>query len=280
MYSRTAPDSFIFDVDGVLINVRRSYPEVIREGIRLGWHHLLGRKDVLSSPFCDEHLRVTKRHPGFNDDYDIAWAFLAAAASSGKTSLDEAFPSPKDWERTLNSCPRDKDIAPWVIASFGNGPSREETRRLCEELYFGSDYERIRKASPRYARGAGLWRSETPELSLHWSSLPLPCGIYTGRPRDELALALEKLGWQDFPSHLCITPEDGILKPSPEGLRLLAERMKSLFPLYFGDAQSDLEAQLRFGRGLFVAIGDVLTDHSPRRNSLREALNELDELCP
>lgn len=280
MHSRIVPDGLIFDVDGVLIDVHRSYPEVIREGIRLGWYFLLDREVPSASPFSDEHLRIAKRHPGFNDDYDIAWTLLAAAASSGANSLAEAFPSPETWEHAINTCPRNEDISAWVVATFGDIPLRGETRRLCEELYFGLDYEPIRKAPLRYVRGTGLWRNETPELSGHWSSLPLPCGIYTGRPRDELTLALEKLGWQDFPSHLCVTPEDGILKPSPEGLRLLAERMGSISPFYFGDARSDLEAQILFGRGCFIAIGDVLADHSPHRASLQDALNELDTLCP
>ncbi len=30
------PDAFIFDVDGVLLNVERSFPEVIRQGIQKG----------------------------------------------------------------------------------------------------------------------------------------------------------------------------------------------------------------------------------------------------
>jgi len=85
----------------------------------------------------------------------------------------------------------------------------------------------------------------------------------------------EKLGWEDFPRENTVAADDGILKPSPEGLILMAGRLGASSPLYFGDTESDLMAHRSFGRGGFVAVGSVLTEWRPRYPSAEEALLDL-----
>lgn len=264
----------VFDVDGVLVDTSRSYPMVIRDAIATGFRVFLGGEST-GGGFTMEHFRVTKHHPGFNDDYDIAWAFLSAVAGRGET-LADALPSPEMWRDALSHF-AGIDIAGWVQESFGPRVDREAVRELCEELYFGEEeLLRIRGRTPRHAPGArGYWRDEAPLLKRHWSTLPLPSGIYTGRPDFELALALRTLHWEGLPGERTVTADSGVFKPSPEGFRILGNVLGGSHPLYFGDAASDRAALAAFGKGTFVAVGDILTDAPLRFDTVEEGLDAL-----
>ena len=68
-------------MDGV-IDSARSYPMVIRIAIQWSWRHLLGNI-IGCTAFSYDHFYISKTHPAFNDDYDIAWALITIAASRG-----------------------------------------------------------------------------------------------------------------------------------------------------------------------------------------------------
>ncbi len=271
---RTNWDMIVFDVDGVLLDTNRSYPCVIREAIRWGFGRFLGGI-AEGAGFTMEHFHVSKRHPAFNDDYDIAWALLSAAAGRGGT-LDEALPSPGRWAELLSGF-AGTDVIEWVRRSFGERVDRQVMRDLCEELYFGdAELRRIRGVAPKYRPDAsGFWREERPMLSSHWKELPLPAGLYTGRPAQELVLALRTLQWDDLPEERAVTADSGVLKPSPEGFRLLGRVLGGAAPLYFGDAESDRAALAAYGAGTFVAVGDILTDAPLRFDTVEEGLAAL-----
>ena len=84
-------DALIFDIDGVLLDVTRSFPEVIRQAVFGGWEKFCG--GISDTPgYNAGHERVLKRHGAFNDDYDIAWTLLSMAAASGEKLLSKALP--------------------------------------------------------------------------------------------------------------------------------------------------------------------------------------------
>lgn len=239
------PDALIFDVDGVLLDVRNSFPEVIRQGILMGWTAICGGI-ADSTGYTEEHEKIFKRHGSFNDDYDIAWTMLSIAASRGKERLSEALPSPAELSSELLSF--DGTAVSWVKMRYGGLVSRDISRKICTELYIGK------------GGTGGLYKLETPMLDRHWNSLPLPVGIYTGRDLSEWELAKERLGWQDFPDKSIIHSDTGILKPSPKGLEVLSERLSCRAPVFFGDTASDMKAHTTFGRGYFVAVGNLLPE--------------------
>lgn len=267
-------DLLVFDVDGVLIDTRFSYPAVIRAAIQWCWTRMVGGIADCTA-FSTEHFRISKQHPGFNDDYDIAWVLLtlavSAAGETGEKRLSQVMPSPKKWESILETFPPSGVVA-HVMERYGNPVGREELRDLCEEMYMG---ESFKGTARRTFLRRGLWHSEKPNLKCHWSELGLPVGIYTGRFQPELRLALARLGWQDFPEERVITPESGIAKPSGEGFTQLCKRTGTSNPVYFGDTASDRESLKRFGRGTFVAIGNLLPGEPLRYDLLSEALVDL-----
>lgn len=234
------PDALIFDVDGVLLDVRESFPEVIRLSVLEGWEKHCG--GVSDAPgYTPEHARILKRHGSFNDDYDIAWALLSMAAGTGGRALSQAFPSPERLASEVKTL--DGDLVAWVASRYGDKAPRGEIRAMCARRYFSE-----------------MYKLEKPMLRCHWKELPLPAAVYTGRNGVEWELAKKALGWEDFPEELVINSDSGILKPSPEGLRLLCERLGAANPAFFGDTGSDMLAAKAFGRGYFVAVGDLLPD--------------------
>lgn len=266
-----SPDLVVFDVDGVLVDSSRSYPEVIARCIHWAWSGVLGRIPD-GEGFTEEHFRASKTHPAFNDDYDIAWALINCGARSPSTLLSKALPTAEEWLALMAGCP-ENSMEEWTRDSFGEKVTREVVRRVCEEMYFGGDqWEAMGMELLYTTRRRGLWEEDIPLASFHWKDLPTPAAIYTGRPLSELALALKVLGWEDFPLHLAVTPDDGILKPSPEGLEILCNRTDRACPLFLGDAESDRRSALAFGRGAFGAIGDFLDDEVNCYETPREAL--------
>ncbi|MDR3321102.1 MAG: HAD family hydrolase, partial [Synergistaceae bacterium] len=118
----------------------------------------------------------------------------------------------------------------------------------------------------------GMYSIERPLLCSHWSALPLPAYIYTGRNDAEWRLAKKILSWEDFPDDRIIGFDSGVHKPSPEGLARLCENFGHDSPLFFGDTASDRKAWEAFGRGHFIAVGDILKDESPNFHDVEEAL--------
>lgn len=241
-----APDILIFDVDGVLLDVRQSFPEVIRQSVLIGWKKFADGI-VDSAGYTREHEWVLKRHGAFNDDYTIPWVLLNIALASGSKKLSEAFPSPA---RLANLIAGMKgDAVAWVKENYGDRIPREKMLDTAWNLYVGdADHD-------------GLHRLEKPLVHMNWKDMPLPVGVYSGRNQTEWKLGKEKLGWLDFPPEQAILYDSYVRKPSPRGIEILTERMGAHAPLFFGDTASDVQALKAFGgKGDFVAIGDMLPE--------------------
>ncbi|MCF7934838.1 MAG: hypothetical protein K9L28_00630 [Synergistales bacterium] len=262
-------EAIVFDVDGVLVDVQNSYPKVVAEAVRIGWPAATGRP-LGTHSFDVSYFNACKGHGACNDDYDIAWLALCAAA---KGIFRGEFPSLEEWREVLASIPQDISLERWIPEAFGSRVERRYVRRICEELYMGEQFRRLRGLSPQYSNGKGYYRLERPQIFRHWRSFRLPVGIYTGRPREELELALQQIGWEDFPFSHAVTPDSGPAKPSPEGLSLLSKRFETTRLLFIGDATSDLMAWRGFASGAFIGVGAPLRQvYRPTMPSLQAAL--------
>lgn len=246
MARRPTPDCLIFDVDGVLLDVSRSFPEVIRLCVFEGWEKFCGGVSD-SGGYTAEYERLLKRHGGFNDDYDIAWVLLSISEASGAKKLSEAFPSFEKLEREISTFAAG-DVREWAAERYGSSVPRLAAREFCDALYAGTKERR------------GLHLLETPLLTINWKEIPLPVGIYSGRDTREWGMGKEALGWTDFPDERVILSDTGITKPSPKGLEILCDRMGAKAPCFFGDTASDLLAYSAFGKGSFAAIGGLLPE--------------------
>ena len=244
MIQKVDADCLIFDIDGVLLDTHLSFPALIGRAVEEGWLRSGGEVDCPG--YSDEFQWVFKRHGSFNDDYDIAWCLLSTAISSGAKKLSEALPSSESLERSIADC--GEDCVVWALKKFGTAVNRDDVRSLCAAIYYGDE------------KTPGLYLKERVMLPVHWSQLPLPVGIYTGRDSREWELAKKLLKWQDFPDDRIVHSGSGIRKPSPEGFEILCSRMGCERPLFFGDTASDEKARAAFGSGFFVAIGELLPE--------------------
>ncbi len=248
-------DALIFDIDGVLLDVTKSFPEVIRLGVTGGWEALCGGESDCAG-YGPDYEWVMKRHGGFNDDFDIVWTLLEMSSASSWKKLSRALPSP---ERLAEELKDFKEPLPsWVRGKYGSRVPRGDVRSMCARLY--GDPE------------SGLYRLEKPMLCRRWDALGLPVAIYSGRNAQEWQLAKKRLDWEDFPDDRIIHSDHGVTKPSPKGLEILCERLGSLSPVFFGDTASDMKAQAAFGRGLFAAIGRLLPEAEYRFETTEEAV--------
>ena len=252
----TTHDIIVFDVDGVLVDTSRSYFEVIVQALDWAWTSLINGV-VDCEGFSERHFATTKTHPAFNDDYDIAWAIINCAATAQNPSLAQSLPAPEEWRLLLDGC-KESDVPSWIRSTFGEQIPRDTVRRECEELYFGvtTNEKHTALLSPR----KGLWENERPMITIPWSAIPVPAGIYTGRTAKELELALKRLHWEDFPDSMIITSDSGVTKPSPRGLEILCHTSHASTPLFLGDTESDRQTVHAFGRGTFSDIGNFLSD--------------------
>ncbi len=247
-------DALIFDIDGVLLDVTKSFPEVIRRCVADGWEKFCGGVTDCEG-YGPEHEWVMKRHGSFNDDYDLAWTLLSMAAASGEKLLSRALSSPERLAEELADFRA--PLVEWVLGKYGGLVPRDESRAMCAVLYGGAD---------------SLYKLEKPMLTRRWDELGLPVAIYSGRNAYEWELAKKALDWEDFPDERIIHSDHGILKPSPEGLEILCERIGASSPVFFGDTASDMKAQAAFGRGRFAAVGRLLPEAEYRFETTEAAV--------
>lgn len=263
----------VFDVDGVLIDTSLSFPAAVSGAVRFCLRHFLDFQATVDL-FTEDHYRQAKLHPGFNDDYDIAWIFLSWVASSGKILGTGPPPSITDWDSILALCGDDPPERAALL--FGEVVDRAAVRKVCQEIYLGGSISRnLSGQPPTFIDCPGTWKNERPMLYSHWKELGYPVGIYTGRNDIEMGLALEILGWTDLPPQRCITADRGIRKPSAGGLFELERILSVERILFFGDTESDRKAFEGYGRGRFIAVGDILSGPLVVYPTLEEALLEV-----
>lgn len=242
-------DTVVFDVDGVLIDVRGSYRRLVRDVAAFVVEHLYGLTP--SAPLVsDEDVAAFKRAGGFNDDWDLAYALTALSLARLRGRLS----APSLAEMVARSGGR--GLA-WLHEVVGpeDRPDYATIQRIFDELYWGAELLRERLGrEPQYAPDApGLLRTERPllppgtldELAVRGVT---KLGLITGRVRTEMAMALEILGFRDpatMPFRAIVTAEDG-RKPDPRTLARVVEALGSCAGLYVGDTADDLALVQRY----------------------------------
>jgi phosphoglycolate phosphatase-like HAD superfamily hydrolase len=258
------PDCLVFDVDGVLLSSAATYQEVIRILIEDEWRK---RALEVDRPGYSSKLDVVlKNHGSFNDDYDIAWTLLNIASSRASNKLSEALPTPEELEKIIAGC--GSSCEEWLPGRFDITFGFAEIHASGQDIFTGENGK------------PGAWKRDKPLLETKWSELPYEAYIYTGRNLKEWRLAQETLNWRDFPDDRTVHADTGFKKPSPKGLEYICEKFRHERPMYFGDTMSDKLSSEAFGRGWFVAIGDMPFDASLRFPNITTALSCLTGWVP
>jgi HAD superfamily phosphatase len=247
--------SLVFDIDGVLLDVHRSFREVIPQSVNYYLEVILhedGRAPLMRS----EDVHAWKTAGGFNNDWDVAEGALmlalwwsrhpetapplaglveALAADGGGIEAARRILRRKAGSKEADGIVRDID--------------RSGLERIFKELYVGgARFREVFGEEPRFFRGTGGMEREQPLTGgPAWEAARrYPLGILTGRIPQEARLAAERLGLEEILDTPRIVTDDGRFptKPDPGGLVHLAGTLPERPLYYFGDNRDDLTALL------------------------------------
>lgn len=240
-------DTLIFDVDGVLLDVHRSFWDVI----------LLTTKKYLSlhslrSNFSSRksHIKLLKLAGGFNNDWDVTSALILI-------SLSYAFNHPLDikeltkevYERGGGLNQLEAVLSEKFPEDFPRIHSllnKSLVERLFKEIYAGKETPLVYGFPPQFIppQQEGLYKREIPLLKVEdIPSFIEKIGIFTGRTAGETTLALKMTGLSELiPPDYILTADDGLNKPDREKLKELADKLKAKVAIYVGDVLDDLRS--------------------------------------
>jgi len=196
-------DCILFDMDGVLVDVRNSYRKAIEE--TANWYF---GKSRISARVGQEDVSAIKSMAGFNNDWDATFA-IVRGGMKGLRIKDALPPSPEEKQSLLYS----------------------ELKGKFQEIYLGGliSHEPSLVAKETLAR-------------LGRSGMKLGIVTGRPKAEADFAIQNNGWGGF-FPREKVIALEDcEEEKPSPAPLLLAAQKLGAIRPLYIGDNASDVAA--------------------------------------
>jgi len=225
-------DSIIFDIDGVLIDVSRSFRMIIAMVVA----DYLKTFEGYFGPavLTPEMTQIFKDRGGFNNDWDLTEGTIILSLylkdRFGRFTPITELPQ---WyegggvDELYQMCKVPRLNREWIVRRF---QALYAGRRYCQRLYgFEPDGD-----------VEGLINEERIVLKKEMLSEDFEYGIVTGRTREETELAIERLGFE--PSFFKVGILWEITKPDPEPLKRLSFRNG----IYLGDTIDDWEMVKRF----------------------------------
>jgi len=270
-------DTALFDVDGVLIDTRRSYRLAVCYAAEHIVRVLNGLTDAPSPLVTPEDVAAFKLAGGFNSDWDAAQLFAALWTAKlrewrGKPEADVAM---REWAARASAAARaGRGGMAWVRATVPASaiPDDETARWAMDEQYWGAELLRaFFGRESLYAPDApGLVHNEA--LLLGEELLPAlaatgitKLGLITGRVGPEVGWAVTRIAagsglsddaaggmvmWVESEHGRSpfgtIVPATVYAKPDPRALVEAARALGARAALYAGDTADDLDLVLRY----------------------------------
>lgn len=258
--------AFLFDIDGVLVDVEESYIDTTRQTITKYLNWFLNVPASRSSLLSRKDIHDFKLLGGFNNDWDTVWGIL--------TYLDRLRKEAgKDWsamdlselKKAINiaslreqlPCPCGiKGIAKW------NKPDKridyEKAKDLFQQIYLGTIlYKKLYRHKPNHIDATGLIHLEKPYIPANiFARLRKQgylLGIVTGRARFEAEFILDRFKIKHYFSAI-ITHDDVVIaekrtgelrrKPHPYPVIRCAQKLGVKKGFYLGDLPDDMRAAI------------------------------------
>ncbi|HEX9845127.1 MAG TPA: HAD family hydrolase [Candidatus Nitrosotenuis sp.] len=247
-------DGIIFDCDGVLVDVSKSYDLAIRQTTAFVLKKFANLESI---PITTEIINGFKDTGGFNDEVDVTYASilsLSAAKKLGANPEKFIFDVIKNADETgIESVEKFLDSQNVDLSEIRKKldyPSFRLTNPLIQifdQIFYGQAlYEKIFHKKSQFVE-PGLIENDlvliTAELL---SSLKKKFGnkiaIVTGRGKESISYSLKELLGQ-FNVDCCVFLEDeprGLAKPNPKSLIMSFEKLNTSHCLYVGDSMEDL----------------------------------------
>lgn len=264
-------DSIIFDCDGVLIDVAKSYYLAIDSTVRYILGDLAGMTDGI--PTDQEVIEEFKSTGRFNDEVDLAYALILSIAAAHRLGED-----PRSLiSGTIASCDNAgiasvqrhigemADVSDIVKAL--DYPGTRSTNVLCktfDQFFYGPKlYKRISGCDSEFSE-PGFIKNDVPLVSdalldALQQKFSSRMALVTGRGRESAGHSLGPLlGRFDLTNSFFLEdhPRD-LAKPNPEPLLCSMRGMNSKACIYVGDSAEDqimAQSDSLEGRAVFCGI--------------------------
>ena len=257
--------TLVFDIDGVLIDVRDSYREAVCRTVQFYFKEILrfqGSQNLINP----EEVKYFKMAGGFNNDWDLSSAvvlfYLMKAEENNLKNIDELRSNKPDIKTfTTRILPPGGGLGKvvdlveknWNIKDkIFNQWDKELITKIFKETYAGEEYcFNIYGFNPSLIKSEGLIKKEKIIIDKKKKDFlqNYSIGILTGRTKREARIALERLGCEDnvFDGRI-VTADDGVEKPHPQGLKKLSASLKTKLGIYVGDVWDDLITAKNFNK--------------------------------
>ncbi len=283
-------DSLIFDVDGVLIDITDSIRQVNLLSVDFYFERIAGWGPTRGLVDSSDIERF-KNAGGFNSDWDLTRAivllYLLKWARSGETdpkALRAQSPTVREYTTEIARRGGWLQAAQEYVEEVATGAEMASIRahwdpaiidRIFQEFYGGELCPELYDYQPcllDYSTHRGLIHRDRPLIDPARVPARLKLGVVTGRTRTETVVGMRLIGMNGrIPPEHMVTDDDGIRKPDPAILQLVAGKLGTRVGIYVGDTLDDLrtvkmhQEAARPGDARLIAC-QVLTGPGGKRN--------------
>ena len=230
-------DTVVLDVDGVVVDVADSYRRAIVESIR----------EVYGAEVDRSAIQPLKDAGGFNNDWLVTDA-LALYVLAQRRGYDESIETYAEGiaHRGGGREAAQSHLEARLGADYPPIEGEwdpERLRAVFQALYLGTERYRAFEGGEPPVAAEGYIMSEPvviDPVTVEWLQAHTELCVFTGRPADEAAVALERAGI-DLPADRQLTMDDPVPgKPDPTGLVMLADRTDAESLVFVGDTLDDV----------------------------------------
>ena len=266
----------LFDIDGVLVNVRKSYYLAIKKSVEFIMKSMGGKKSHILPQVTDTLILKFKQTGGFNNEIDIAYAIILALMSMSfidwtsnkedflftvaQNANDKGISSVEDYLSSLSTLANIKKIKQDLVYPAPVGKSPLAT--VFDELFYGPTLFRMQHdIEPRYYHGKPLIdndeiviRKETVQLVSE--KLQGNIGLISGRSKLAAQYSLEPI-IDMFDQNASVFLEDESRKhwkPDPYSIIKAMTSLGAKTSLYVGDSVEDLYMTRKAEKDMDVKI--------------------------
>ncbi|PIN98872.1 MAG: hypothetical protein COT90_02120 [Candidatus Diapherotrites archaeon CG10_big_fil_rev_8_21_14_0_10_31_34] len=211
-------DSIIFDIDGIIIDVSKSYREAIRQT----------SKEFLGKTVSQEEVSAIKKIPEFNNDWDATFELVCLLEKNVSTGEFR--------KKVCKVTEKDRKRKKYI-----------ELFKVFQAKYLGEKLYKTIYGKKPVSKEKGLINNEKlmiPKKVFMELKKEFKLGIVTGRPRKEAEYSLKLNGLDaffDFKKIVC-REDTKKSKPDAKPLFLAAKNIGSKKAVYVGDSINDVLA--------------------------------------
>jgi len=246
-------DAIIFDCDGVLVDISKSYDLAIKQTAAFVLDEFAGIKSI---PVSSKIISGFKASGGFNDEVDVTYAAILSLLAAKRLGVDakkfinQVIDNADSTgiisvEKFLATVPVDiSDIKKKL--RYPGPHSTNPLYQIFDQMFYGKDlYKKIFGKKSQFKKGLiendivlvtqKLINSLEPKFAKK-------IAIVTGRGKESTKYSLDKL-FDKFDIDSSFFLEDHsrtLAKPNPKSLIMSINRLKSKHCLYVGDSMEDL----------------------------------------